>query len=107
LVRTLERFADEALSMVGRAYGILPADLADRCYLAWLVEEFKRIQRDEFDAQIAQIQAVEIGVSRTVGAAFGAKLKPLPKWEDVVEARKAEEEPEWMKKYKTANRLQS
>lgn len=65
--------------------------------------EFRRLRREEFEAHILAIQAAEVGTARALGAAFGAKVGPLPHWEDLDSAAKEEEEPEWIHRYKQAN----
>lgn len=98
---------DAALSQVGRAYGVLPRALAGDCYPEWLIREFRRLRREEFDEHVLAIQAVEVGVARAVGAAFGADVGKLPKREDVRGQGQAEEESEWIRRYKSINRLDS
>lgn len=93
---------------MGRAYGVLPGELADRCYLSWLVRELRLLQREAYDDFVMQVQGVEIGLARALGAAFGEKMEPLPRWEEVMKEpgkETDEEEEEWIQRYREANRI--
>ena len=53
---------------------------------------------------IWHVRATEIGVARALAAGFGKKPGNLPTWDDVAR-RVSEEEPEWIQRYREANRL--
>ena len=89
---------------MGRAYAVLPHRLAQDCYPHWLVAEFQRLRREEFDDWIWRVRSTEIGVARALAAGFGKKPGNLPTWDDVTQGV-SEEEPDWIQRYREANRL--
>lgn len=105
LIDALLELADVALSRVGRAYTMLPDALARECYPDWLIREFRRLRREEFDAHILAIQAMEVGVGRALVTAFGEQPEELPRWDAVECELSSEEDPEWVQRYREANRL--
>lgn len=90
------------MSVVGRAYGRLPGELAGEVLASWLLCEFRRLRREEFDAFALRVQAVELGTARALARGFGGKVGPLPTWDDL-EGEAQEEEPTWFQKFREAN----
>ena len=102
LIDQLEQLLDTALSEVGRTYHVLPLDLELRP-LAWIMEEFRRLQRRQFEQVVLNIRVVEAGVNRALAAAFGEKVPELPRWGEAVERQPERTVPEWWIAYQKAN----
>lgn len=86
---------------MGKTYHALPRGL-DLEPLAWLLEEYQRLQQSRREDILRDITIVEIGVNRAVAQAFGARVKPLVLPDST---RDAGGPPEWWTKYREANKL--
>lgn len=83
---------------------MLPPDLASKSEALWLLQEYERLRRDEFNEHLREILVAEAGVGRALVAAFGEKPDELPTWESVEGKPVSEEDrPSWIDEYKRVN----
>lgn len=99
------------LFTVGAYFGKLP-DEAGKRTISELLPVYRRILKEKWDASIAQVNQVEMGVGRAIAQAFSSKklhLPELPTFDQMLRSKLPAEArmPDWMRKFEEANNRQS